>query len=154
MASVESASDAPVFQKPTAVERVFNRCFGFLVGLGLGLKHNYLLQVRGRKSGKLYSTPIDLLRIDGRRFLVAPRGRTQWVRNAEAAGEVTLKKGGFQQNFRLRAVPDADKPPYLKAYLDSFKTTVQRYFPVPASSDAKAFSGIAANYPVFELVNQ
>ena len=112
------------------MERAFNRLFGFLVGLGLGMKHNYLLQVRGRKSGRLYSTPIDLLEIDGKRFLVAPRGRTQWVRNAEAAGEVTLKKGRSQQNYRLRPAADTEKPELLKAYLDSFKTTVQRYFPV------------------------
>ena len=152
MVSMETAPDTPVFQKPTAIERAFNRCFGFLVGLGLGMKHNYLLQVRGRKSGKMYSTPIDLLEIGGRRFLVAPRGRTQWVRNAEAAGEVALKRGSFNQSFHLRAIPDADKPPYLKAYLDSFKTTVQRYFTVPAGSAAQAFAGIAANYPVFELL--
>jgi deazaflavin-dependent oxidoreductase (nitroreductase family) len=143
----------PAFQKPTAMERAFNRFFGFLVGLGVGLKHNYLLQVRGRKSGKLYSTPIDLLEFEGKRFLVAARGRTQWVRNAEAAGEVTLKKGGFLQSFRLRAIPDADKPALLKAYLDRFKTTVQQYFPVPAGSDVQTFESIAANYPVFELVN-
>ncbi len=154
MVSMESAPDTSVFQKPTAIEGAFNRCFGFLVGLGLGMKHNYLLQVRGRKSGKLYSTPIDLLEIDGRRYLVAPRGRTQWVRNAEAAGEITLKKGSFRQTFRLRAIPDSDKPRYLKAYLDSFKTTVQRYFSVPAGSDVQAFAGIAANYPVFELVSE
>ena len=141
-----------VFRPPTPVERAFNRCFGFLVGLGLGLKHNYLLQVRGRKSGKLYSTPIDLLEMDGKRFLVAPRGRTQWVRNAEAAGEVTLKKGSFRQSFRLRAIPDSDKAQYLKAYLDSFETTVQRYFPVPAGSDVQAFANLGANYPVFELI--
>lgn len=133
------------------MERAFNRCFGFLVGLGLGLKHNYLLQVRGRKSGKLYSTPIDLLEMDGKRFLVAPRGRTQWVRNAEVAGEVTLKRGSFRQSFRLRAIPDPEKPALLKAYLDRYKTTVQRYFPVPAGSDVQAFASIAANHPVFEL---
>ncbi len=144
----------PDFQKPTAIERAFNRCFGFLVGLGLGMKHNYLLQVRGRKSGKLYSTPIDLLEIDGKRFLVAPRGRTQWVRNAEAAGEVVLKKGSYRRSFHLRPIADSDKPRYLKAYLDSFKTAVQRYFPVPAGSDVQAFASVAANYPVFELVDQ
>lgn len=149
---MDTAPNNPVFQKPTAMEHAFNRFFGFMVGLGLGLRHNYLLQVRGRKSGKLYSTPIDLLEMDGKRFLVAPRGRTQWVRNAEAAGEVTLKKGGFRQSFRLRAIPDAEKPELLKAYLDRFKTTVQRYFPVPAGSDVPAFVSIAANYPVFELV--
>jgi deazaflavin-dependent oxidoreductase (nitroreductase family) len=151
MAHMNTNPALPVFRRPTAIEKVFNRFFGFLVGLGLGLKHNYLLQVRGRKSGKLYSTPIDLLEMDGKRFLVAPRGKTQWVRNAEAAGEVTLKKGGFRQNFRLRAIPDAEKPELLKAYLDRFKTTVQRYFPVPANSDVQVLASIASNYPVFEL---
>jgi deazaflavin-dependent oxidoreductase (nitroreductase family) len=144
-------ANLPVFRAPTAGERMFNRIFGFLVGLGFGLPHNYLLQVRGRKSGKVYSTPIDLLEVRGKRFLVAPRGRTQWVRNADAAGEVSLKKGSKRQRFRLRAIPDADKPELLKAYLDSFKTTVQRYFAVPAGSPAESFASIAASYPVFEL---
>ena len=145
-------SSPPAFLQPTAVERLFNRFFGFLVGLGLGMKHNYLLEVRGRKSGKLYSTPIDLLELRDKRFLVAPRGRTQWVRNAEAAGVIALKKGRWRQSYRLRTVPDAEKPALLKAYLDSFKTAVQPYFPVPAGSDAQAFVSIAANYPVFELI--
>src|ERR1017187_9609969 len=75
---------APVFRQPTAMERAFNRFFGFLVGLGFGLKHNYLLQVRGRKSGKLYSTPIDLLEISGKRF---------WWRLAAArSGSATRKQ--------------------------------------------------------------
>ena len=69
-----------------------------------------------------------------------------------AAGEITLKRGGLRQNFRLRAIADADKPRYLKEYLGRFKTTVQRYFPVQAGSPPEAFVGIAANYPVYELV--
>jgi len=154
MWNMATNSATPDFRQPTEMERAFNRFFGVLVGLGLGMKHNYLLQVRGRKSGKLYSTPIDLLEIGGKRFLVAPRGRTQWVRNAEAAGEVTLKRGSFKQSFRLRAIPDSEKGQYLKAYLDSFKTTVQRYFPVPAGSEVQAFASVAANYPVFELVEK
>src|SRR5437868_11092874 len=125
-------SDAPAFRKPSAGERIFNRLFGVLVGLGLGLRHNYLLQVRGRKSGRIHSTPVDLLELNSKKFLVAPRGRTQWVRNAEGAGEVLLKKGGTRQRFRARALSDSEKPEVLKAYLDSFRTTVQRYFPVPA----------------------
>jgi deazaflavin-dependent oxidoreductase (nitroreductase family) len=122
------SSTLPEFRAPTAVERAFNRAFGFLVGLGLGFSHNYLLQVRGRKSGKIYSTPIDLLELGGKRFVVAPRGRTQWVRNAEAAGEVTLKKGKTRVKFRLRTIPDADKPQILKAYLDSFKAKCSSIF--------------------------
>jgi deazaflavin-dependent oxidoreductase (nitroreductase family) len=146
------SSEPPAYLKPSAGERLFNRVFGLLVGLGLGLQHNYLVQVRGRKSGKIYSTPIDLLELNGKRFLVAPRGRTQWVRNAEAAGELTLKKGRMCLRYRIRPIPDADKPELLKAYLDRFKTTVQRYFPAPAGSPPPAFAPVAGNYPVFELL--
>jgi deazaflavin-dependent oxidoreductase (nitroreductase family) len=142
----------PEFRAPSAVERLFNRVFGFLVGVGLGFSYNYLLQVRGRKSGRLHSTPIDLLELRGKRFLVAPRGRTQWVRNAEAAGEVTLKKGRSKQRFQLRPIPDADKPEILKAYLDNFKREVQRYFPLPAGSPVQAFGEITQSYPAFELI--
>lgn len=145
-------SSLPVFREATGVEKIFNRVYGFLVGLGLGFSYNYLLEVRGRKTGKLYSTPIDLLELNGTRYLVAPRGRTQWVRNAEAAGEVTLKKGRTEQRFRLRAIPDADKPEILKAYLDNFKREVQRYFPVAAGSPVQAFATLAQSYPAFELI--
>lgn len=145
-------SGLPAFREPSPVEKLFNRIFGFLVGLGLGFSYNYLLQVRGRKSGKLYSTPIDLLELNGKRFLVAPRGRTQWVRNAEAAGEVTLKKGSSRQRYRLRPLPGAERPEILKAYLDTFKREVQRYFPVAAGSPRESFSEIAPSYPVFALL--
>jgi deazaflavin-dependent oxidoreductase (nitroreductase family) len=140
------------FRAPSAGERVFNRIFGFAVGLGLGFPYNYLLQVRGRKSGKIYSTPIDLLELGGKRFLVAPRGHTQWVRNAEAAGEVTLKKGGKRLKLGLRALSDQEKPEILKAYLDQFRREVQRYFPVPADSPAEAFRELVQSYPAFELI--
>src|SRR5271167_1130653 len=129
----------PEFRAPNAVERAFNRVYGFLVGMGLGFSYNHLLQVKGRKSGKIYSTPIDLLELDGKKFLVAPRGLTQWVRNAEAAGEVTLKKGAARKPYGLRALTDAEKPEILKAYLDRFRKEVQGYFPIPADSPAEAF---------------
>ena len=145
-------SSLPVFLEPTPVEKMFNRVFGFLVGMGVGFPHKYLLEVRGRKSGKLYSTPINLLERNGKRFLVAPRGRTQWVRNAEAGGEVALKKGSTRLRFRLRPVADAEKPEILKAYLDGFKSEVQRYFSVAAGSPAEAFVEVSARYPVFELL--
>jgi len=138
-------------QKPTTLDRIFNKAFGVLVGLGLGLRHNYLVQVPGRKTGRLHSTPVDLLEFKAKRFLVAPRGRTQWVCNAEAAGEVILKKGTKRQRFRIRVVPDEEKPEILKAYLDRFKLTVQRYFPVRAGSEPREFAKVAERYPVFEL---
>jgi hypothetical protein len=142
------------FREPNPVELAFNRIFGVLVRLGLGLKHNYVLQVRGRKSGRLYSTPVNVLDVGCRRFLVAPRGQTQWVRNAESAGSIVLKKGFFHQSYTLRPVVDEDKLKLLNLYLERFATTVQRYFPVQAGAPAEAFREIAKNYPVFELASE
>lgn len=139
------------FRAPSAAERLANRAFGMLVALGLGLRHNYLLQVPGRTTGRLHATPVNVLDFEGRRWLVAGRGRTQWVRNAEAAGEVVLRRGRRRERCRLRPVPDAEKPPVLAAYLARFAPTVQRYFPVRAGSEPAALAGVAARYPVFEL---
>jgi deazaflavin-dependent oxidoreductase (nitroreductase family) len=126
--------------------------FGALVGLGLGLPHNYLLQVRGRTSGRTFATPVNVLPLDGHRFLVAPRGETQWVRNARVAGRVSLKRGRSREAFTLRELADDEKPEILRQYLDRFKITVHRYFSVPAGSPAAAFRPLAARYPVFELM--
>jgi deazaflavin-dependent oxidoreductase (nitroreductase family) len=142
----------PAFQKPSPAEAFFNRALGFLVGLGIGPNYVRLLQAPGRKSGRIYSTPVNLLEFRGKPVLVAPRGRTQWVRNAEAAGEITLKRGSARNRYRLRALPDGEKPAILKLYLEKYKSQVQRYFPVPAGSPAETFRDIAANYPVFELI--
>ena len=146
------SSIGPAFREPTRVEKLLNRVMGYLVGFGLAPSHMRLLEVRGRKSGKLYTTPVDLLELNGKRYLVAPRGRTHWVRNAEAAGEIVLKRDRTRQTFRLRAIADSEKPPILKAYLDTFKAEVQRYFSVAAGSPPEAFAPVAQNYPAFELL--
>jgi len=145
-------TSTPVFLEPKPIEKIFNRALGYLVGLGIGPGYMYLLQVRGRKSGRLYETPVNMLDMEGKRYLVAPRGRTQWVRNAEATGEITLKKGRSRQNFRLRPIADGEKPPLLKLYLERFVTQVQRYFTLKAGSAPEAFREVAPNYPVFELL--
>jgi deazaflavin-dependent oxidoreductase (nitroreductase family) len=108
-------SNTTAFQQPTAIEKFFNRALGALIGLGIGPAHIYLLEVRGRKTGKLYATPVDPVEIKGKRYVVAPRGRTQWVRNAEAAAEIVLRRGSNRQKFRVRVMADEEKRPILKA---------------------------------------
>src|ERR1700751_1653818 len=103
------------YKAPSTAEKTFNQIFGFLAGLGLAPSFIYLLEVMGRKSGKRYSTAVNLMDFRGKQFLVAPRGRTQWVRNAEAAGEVTLKRGS-RRRFHLRSLDDSEKPQVLKTY--------------------------------------
>jgi deazaflavin-dependent oxidoreductase (nitroreductase family) len=140
------------FIAPSPLERALNRAFGMLVGLGFGLGHNRLLEVRGRSTGRLHATPVNVLELGGRRYLVAGRGRTQWVRNAEAAGEVVLRRGRRRQACRLRAVAGDEQAEVLSAYLARFRLTVQRYFPVRAGSPPSAFASLLARYPVFELL--
>jgi len=146
--------DSTRFSQPSPIERLSNRLFGLLVGWGIGLPHNYLLQVKGRKSGRVYSTPVNVLDYKGNRLLVAPRGETQWVRNARVSGEVWLKRGRSRQRFKLRALDESDKPEILREYLSRYRLTVQRYFPVPASARLEMFSDIARQYPVFEFIPQ
>jgi deazaflavin-dependent oxidoreductase (nitroreductase family) len=142
------------FERPNASERIFNRWWGMLVSGGIGFRHSFQLEVRGRTTGRTYSTPVSLLDHAGKHFLVAPRGRTQWVRNAWASGEVTLRKGRKRRRFRLREVPDGEKPEVLKAYLDRFERSVQRYFPVRAGSPVEEFVSLAARYPVFQAIRE
>ena len=140
------------FLEPSPLERLVNRLFGVLVGLGIGLSHNWLLEVRGRRTGRVHATPVNVIELGGRRYVVAGRGRTQWVRNAEVAGEVGLRRGRHRERCRVRAVAGDEQAEVLSAYLARFGTTVQRYFPVRAGSPPSAFTGVLSRYPVFELL--
>jgi deazaflavin-dependent oxidoreductase (nitroreductase family) len=149
-----AASPRGEFRKPTAIERTFNRIFGWMVSAGIGPRDSYLLEVTGRKSGRTYSTPVYIMEIANRTFLVCPRGRAQWVINAEASGKLWLRRGPERTEYSIRKAPSIDKPELLRAYLSRFKFTVQRYFPVQDGSPASAFVPIARRYPVFELIPQ
>jgi len=138
--------------KQTPRERFFNRTFGFLVRLGLAPGYNRLLEVPGRKTGRIHTTPVNLLEMDGRRYLVASRGETAWARNARAAGRVTLRRGARSETFALRELADAEKPPVLKEFLGRYPRQVQRFYPVPKDAPVEAFRAIAPTQPVFELV--
>src|ERR1700733_13891949 len=144
---MSTGSGTAEFRAPNRIEALFNQVMGFLAGLGVGPKFIYLLQVRGRKTGRIYSTPVNLMEVNGKQILVAPRGRTQWVRNAEAAGEIVLKRGGFRRNFGWRVISDADKPELLRIYLNRYGSAVQKFFPVAKGSPVEAFRRVAGNYP-------
>jgi len=148
---VTTEKNSAEFRPPSGIEAFFNQAMGFLAGLGIGPAFIYLLQVRGRKSGRIFSTPVNLMELGGRPLLVAPRGRTQWVRNAEAAGEITLKRGSKRLRYGLRPIADEQKPEILKAYLDRYASAVKKFFPVSPGEPVEAFRPIAGNYPVFEL---
>ena len=140
------------FLQPTAVERTLNKAVGFLAKLGLGPAYVWLLEVKGRKSGRIYTTPVNLHELGGRVYLVGGRGHTGWSKNAQAAGLVSLRRGGRRRNYRTRSLPDNEKPPILKSYLERYPGTVQRFFSVPAGSPVESFRVIADHHPVLELI--
>ena len=116
----ESAS--PRYVEPGWFTRtVFNPFVAWLTRAGFSVWGSRELRVRGRTSGEWRTTPVNLLSLDGERYLVAPRGQTQWVKNLRIAGEGELRVGHHTEAFRAAEVPDDDKVEILRAYLKRWK---------------------------------
>jgi deazaflavin-dependent oxidoreductase (nitroreductase family) len=129
---------------------VFNRIVAGLTRIGISVWGSRVLEVRGRKSGEPRRTPVNMLTFDGTTYLVAPRGNTQWVRNLRVAGEGDLLLGRKRRHFEASEVPDAEKEPILRAYLDRWKWEVGQFFGgVGADSPSDELRRIAADHPVF-----
>jgi deazaflavin-dependent oxidoreductase (nitroreductase family) len=142
------------YQRPGALTKnVFNRVVAFLVRRGVNVWGSRVLSVRGRKSGEVRSTPVNLMVHDGDHYLVAPRGHTQWVRNLRVAGEGTLRLGRVEQPFTAVEVADEVKPDLLRAYLKRWKFEVGVFFDgVDDASPDDELRRIAPDHPAFKLV--
>jgi deazaflavin-dependent oxidoreductase (nitroreductase family) len=133
-------------------ENLFHHSVAWLARHGVSLLGSRLLSVRGRKTGELRTTPVNLMRFDGERYLVAPRGHTQWVRNLRVAGEGQLTLGKRTETFRAVELTDEEKPPVLRAYLDKWAWEVGRFFEgVDENSPDKTIREIAPGFPVFRI---
>ena len=132
--------------------RVFNPLVARLTRLGLSLKGSRVLEVRGRRSGQVRSTVINLLHEDGHRYLVAPRGETEWVRNLRAAGSGTLRVGRRHEAIHPVELADADKLPVLRAYLREWAWEVGQFFEGLSkdSTDAE-LAAAAPGFPAFRI---
>lgn len=135
--------------KVTPVQRLVNRFFQMLLGLGLGPKGSYILTVPGRKSGKFYSIPVTLVEKGDQRWLVAPYGEVNWVRNARAAGwQVTLARGGHSETVSITELGLEERAPVLQKYLTDIPF-VRPYFDVRPDSPLDEFVAEAPRHPVF-----
>jgi deazaflavin-dependent oxidoreductase (nitroreductase family) len=133
-------------------KHVFNPFVALMTRAGVSVWGSRVLEVRGRKTGEPRRTPVNLLVLDGARYLVAPRGHTQWVRNLRASGEGQLWLGRRAEPFTATELADEDKPPLLRAYLKRWKAEVGVFFGGvgPDSSDEE-LRRIAPDHPVFKL---
>jgi deazaflavin-dependent oxidoreductase (nitroreductase family) len=133
-------------------QHIFNPIVAVLTRAGLSVWGSRELRVRGRKSGEWRTTPVNLLTFESSRYLVAPRGVTQWVRNLRAAGEGELRVGRRTEAFRATEIPDEEKPPLLRAYLKRWKAEVGVFFGgVGAESSEADLRRIAPDHPVFRI---
>ena len=109
---------APRYRRPGWFTRnVVNRAVAGLVRLGVSVWGARILEVPGRRSGEPRRNPVNLLELQGARYLVSPRGHTQWVRNLRVSGEGALILGRRREPFRATEVPLDDTPPIMRAYL-------------------------------------
>ncbi|MEN2740470.1 nitroreductase/quinone reductase family protein [Microbacterium sp. X-17] len=141
------------YVKPTTWDTAFNAVVGWSTRMGMPMAGSRVLAVRGRASGEWRTTPVNPLVVAGERYLVAPRGETQWVRNLRAAGgRGELRKGRSAEAFSAVEILDAEKPPILREYLRVWAWEVGRFFEGvdKASSEAKLLE-IAPGFPVFRL---
>jgi deazaflavin-dependent oxidoreductase (nitroreductase family) len=134
-------------------KNVFNRIVAWLTRRGLSVWGSRVLEVRGRSTGAPRRTPVNLLELDGDRYLVAPRGETQWVRNLRASGEGRLLLGRRAEPFKALEIADAEKLRILRAYLKRWKAEVGVFFEGigPDSSDEEIVR-VAPKHPVFRLM--
>jgi deazaflavin-dependent oxidoreductase (nitroreductase family) len=133
--------------------QIFNKAVAGLTKLGFSVWGSRVLYVRGRSTGEWRSTPVNLLTFNGERYLVAPRGHTQWVRNLRAAdGNGELHLGRRAEPFHATELDDDAKPEVLRAYLKRWKMEIGVFFDGvgPDASDAK-LREIAPGYPVFRI---
>jgi deazaflavin-dependent oxidoreductase (nitroreductase family) len=121
------------YVKPSGLTKFFNQVLG-----RLGLKPT--LAVRGRRSGQWRTVSVNVLKVDGTRYLLAPRGETEWVRNLRASGEGELRHRGRVERFRAAEVPVGERAALMQAYLERWRSEVRREFEaLPDPADHPTF---------------
>jgi hypothetical protein len=145
--------DSTRYIGPTGLDPMMNRVANLLPKMGISVAGSRLLAVRGRTSGEWRTTLVNpLVDAAGVRYLVAPRGRTQWVRNLRAAGSGELRLGRRAEAFTVTEVDDADKVPVLRLYLEKWGWEVGKFFEgVTKNASDEELAAIAPGFPVFRI---
>jgi deazaflavin-dependent oxidoreductase (nitroreductase family) len=145
-------TDTSRYLVPQSFDRVFNGTVAWLARRGVSIADSRVLAVRGRRSGEWRTTPVNLMTVDGVRYLVAPRGHTQWVRNIRVAGGGELRLGRRAEAITVSELADADKAPVLRYYLRRWGWEVGRFFEgLDKDSTDEELLAVAPGFPVFRI---
>jgi len=138
---------------PTRSTNIFNSLAKWLTARGISLMGSRVLAVRGRKSGEVRTTVVNLFTYEGDRYLLAPRGHTQWVRNLRAVGEGELRLGRHSERFTPVEIADPDKTPLIRLYLRKWAWETGAFFDgLKADSPQADIEAAAPGFPVFRIV--
>ena len=140
------------YRRPTKLTRTMNRFVGWLASRGLMPSDTITLEVKGRRSGMIRSNVVTWVEQDEERYLVSPRGESEWVRNVRAAdGDAVIRRRGGQK-VRLEEVSAEQRAPIIKAYLAKTAMATRAHFGVDPKAEIEEFEAIAARHPVFRIV--
>ena len=138
--------------KPGKATMVFNWVVVRLIRLGISVAGSRELRVRGRKTGQIRRVPVNVLKLDGERYLIAPRGHAQWVRNLRAAGEGELRVGRRTEPFTATELGDDEKLPMLREYLRRWAWEVKAFLgDLTVDSPDEDLRAAAPGFPVFRI---
>ena len=143
--------DGPKPYRLSAGRRAINALVRPLARLGLTGPRTYLLTVPGRKTGRLWSTPVSIVKEGGERWLVAPYGDRNWVKNARAAGCVELRRGRGRERLVVDELSPEEAVPVLREYYRRGRVT-RPFFDVSLDSGDEAWAAEAPRHPVFRLI--
>jgi deazaflavin-dependent oxidoreductase (nitroreductase family) len=141
-----------VYHKPSGMVKLINAFIGRLGAVGLIPGDTAQLQVKGRRSGEVRSNAVTWVDYEGQRYLVAPRGNTEWVRNVRAAGGEAVLKRRKAERVRLEEVPVEQRAPIIQAYDNKLGAVTRKEFGVEKDAPLEEFEKIAKRHPVFRIV--
>jgi hypothetical protein len=141
-----------MYHKPSGLVKMMNGVFGWLGAMGLMPGGTVQLQVKGRHSGQMRSVAVTWVEHEGQRYLVAPRGNTEWARNVQAAGGEAVLKRRKTEKVRLEGIPVDQRAPIIKAYLKKTALVTKREFGIEPDAPMEEFERIAPDHPVFRIV--
>jgi deazaflavin-dependent oxidoreductase (nitroreductase family) len=144
-------ADASYNQPDWFTTHVVNPFLKGLHRLGISVQGSQTLAVRGRKSGEMRTNPVNPFELDGKTYLLAPRGNTQWVRNMRAAGQGELRRGRKVRHFHATEVPDSEKLPLMRLYMDKWSWEVKGFLGIDADASDEEIERILPDHPAFVL---
>jgi deazaflavin-dependent oxidoreductase (nitroreductase family) len=144
-------TDASYKQPDWFTAHVVNPLLKGMHRLGISVQGSQTLAVRGRKSGEIRTNPVNPFELDGKTYLLAPRGNTQWVRNMRTAGEGELRSGRTVRHFHASEVPDSEKLPLMRLYMDKWSWEVKGFLGIDAKASDQEIERILPDHPAFVL---